>query len=77
VASLAYHAIVWTVLTILAVLCLARAWALGRGGMDEQYRFLATSEYGKVQAWGITGFALLVFALFDVFLFFNPEPASR
>ena len=76
-ASTAFHAVVWIVLAMLGVLCLGRAWAHGRGGMDEQYKFSLTPEYDKVQLWGIAGFALLAFALVDVFLFFNPEPASR
>jgi hypothetical protein len=41
--------------------------------MDQEYRFLATPEYLKVQLWGVAGIAFLAFSLLDLFLFFNPE----
>ena len=77
--SLTPHVLFWLVAVAVALFCLWRAWHHGsQKGLDERTGIAKDRrEYFKVRMWGTFGAGLLLLVLLNVFLFFNPEPASR
>jgi hypothetical protein len=77
VHSLAFHALAWIVLAVLAVLCLRRAWISGEGGYDDIGNIRRPWHHiTKVQPWGALGIGFVAFILLDLFFLFSPQPAS-
>jgi len=74
VLRLAGHAALWLVLLAATVVCLGRAWALGRGGFDEQGNVRDTVQYNSVTLWGVLGIGAAFFFLLDLVVFLNPLP---
>jgi hypothetical protein len=74
VLRLAGHAALWLVLVAVAIVCLGRAWAHGRGGFDEHGNVWDPVQYNRVTLWGVLGIGAAVFFLLDLVVVLNPLP---
>ena len=73
-ARLIGHSVLWLSLLATAFVCLARAWALGRGGFDEHGNVRDAVQYNSVTLWGVLGIGAAFFFLLDFVVFLNPLP---
>jgi hypothetical protein len=53
---------------------LARAWTIGRGGVDAEGNIKSWAQYRRTRIWGGLGILFGVLGLIDAVFFFNPPP---
>jgi len=73
---MAAHAFFWIIAAVIAVVCLARALKVGAGGLDDDGNIQDVFKFQGSQVWVAIGAGLAIFALVDMFMFFNPPPPT-
>ena len=68
------HVTFWLASLVIALICLARAWKIGEGGLDDQQNVRDPVKFGRSKVWVGIGAAFVIFAFYDIFTFFNPPP---
>ena len=68
------HVVLWIVSAVVALVCFSRAWRIGEGGLDDQQNVRDWPKFNRSEVWVGIGAALVIFAFYDIFTFFNPPP---
>ncbi|MBX9775640.1 MAG: hypothetical protein K2Y71_14750 [Xanthobacteraceae bacterium] len=75
--GVALHATFLIAGTALAMVCVARAWRLGRSGFDQDGNVRDNVAYNSVQLWGGMGIFIMAFVVIDLFYLFGPPAPQK